>query len=214
MASGSASSEGLLTLSADGNYLMATGYDAAVGTTKVAETAAASVPRTIARVNAGGEVNTTTALTDFADGNNARSATSSDGTKIWVGGAAGGVRYATLGASTSTLLNTTDKNVREVAIFDGQLYTSADPTKAGSLTIATVGSGLPTTAAQTLTNLPFSPAAPVEPYAYSLLTLGLGSRPRHALCRRQHGWRRCEVRPQRRDVGRRRARSRCQASPV
>ena len=177
VASGSASSEGLLTLSADGNYLMATGYDTAVGTTKVAETSATSVPRTIARVRAEAEVNTTTALTDFAEGNNARSATSSDGTNIWVGGAAGGVRYTTLGSSTSTSLNTTDKNVREVSIVDGQLYTSADPTKAGSLTIATVGAGLPTTATQTLTNLPFSPAAPVEPYAYSLLTLGLGSSP-------------------------------------
>jgi hypothetical protein len=177
VASGSASSEGLLTLSADSNYLMATGYDTAVGTTKVAETSATSVPRTIARVSAEAEVNTTTALTDFAEGNNARSATSSDGTNIWVGGAAGGVRYTTLGSSTSTSLNTTDKNVREVSIVDGQLYTSADPTKAGSLTIATVGAGLPTTATQTLANLPFSPAAPVEPYAYSLLTLGLGSSP-------------------------------------
>jgi hypothetical protein len=177
VASGSASSEGLLTLSADGNYLMATGYDTAVGTTKVAETTATSVPRTIARVGGEDEVNTTTALTDFAEGNNPRSATSSDGTSIWVGGAAGGVRYTTLGSSTSTSLNTTDKNVREVSIVDGQLYTSADPTKAGSLTIATVGAGLPTTATQTLTNLPFSPAAPVEPYAYSLLTLGLGSSP-------------------------------------
>jgi hypothetical protein len=177
LASGSASSEGLLTLSADGNYLMAPGYDSAVGTAKVAETSATSVPRTIARVNAQDEVNTTTALTDFAEGNNPRSATSSDGTNIWVGGAAGGVRYTTLGSSTSTSLNTTDKNVREVSIVDGQLYTSADPTKAGSLTIATVGAGLPTTATQTLTNLPFSPVAPVEPYAYSLLTLGLGNSP-------------------------------------
>lgn len=86
LASGSASSEGLLTLSADGGFLMATGYAAAAGTAKVAETTSSSVPRTIARVGAGGEVNTTTALTDAASGNNVRSATSSDGTNIWVGG--------------------------------------------------------------------------------------------------------------------------------
>ncbi len=100
LASGTASSEGLLTLSADGNFLMATGYDAAVGTVKVAETSSSSVPRTIARISAGAEVNTTTALTDAASANNVRSATSSDGTNIWVGGAAGGVRYTTLGGNS------------------------------------------------------------------------------------------------------------------
>ena len=176
LASGSAGSEGLLTLSGDGNYLMAAGYDAATGTAKVAETTSASVPRTIARVSATGEINTTTALTDAASANNVRSATSSDGVNIWVGGAAGGVRYTTLGSSTSTSLNETDKNVRGVAVVDGQLYTSADPTKTGAVTIATVGSGLPTTAGQTISNLAFS-AAPKQPYQYSLLTLGLGSAP-------------------------------------
>ncbi len=176
LASGSAGSEGLLTLSADGNYLMASGYDASVGTAKVAETSSSSVPRTVARVSAAGEVDTTTALTDAASGNNPRSATSSDGTNIWFGGAAGGIRYTTLGSSTSTSLNEPDKNVRGVSIFDGQLYTSADPTKAGALTIAAVGSGLPTTGAQTISNLTFS-AAPKQPYAYSFLTLGLGPGP-------------------------------------
>jgi len=176
VASGSASSEGLLTLSGDGNYLMATGYDTAVGTSKVAETKSASVPRTIARVGASGAVDTSTALTDWASENNPRSATSSDGNDIWVGGAAGGVRHTTLGSSTSTGLNETDKNVREVSIFNGQLYTSADPTKAGALTIATVGSGLPTSGTQTIANLPFS-TAPKQPYAYAFLTLGLGSTP-------------------------------------
>ncbi len=176
VASGSATSEGLLTLSGDGNYLMASGYGAAVGAAKVAETKSSSVPRTIARVSATGEVNTTTALTDAANENNVRSATSSDGTSIWVGGAAGGVRYTTLGSSTSTSLNETDKNVREVSIVGSQLYTSADPTKAGALTIATVGSGLPTTGGQTISNLSFA-AAPKQPYGYSLLTLGLGPAP-------------------------------------
>jgi hypothetical protein len=176
VASGSATSEGLLTLSGDGNYLMATGYDTAVGAAKISESKSATVPRTVARVSAAGEVDTTTALTDFANENNPRSATSSDGTSIWVGGAAGGVRHTTLGSSTSTGLNETDKNVRAVSIFNGQLYASADPTKAGALTIATVGSGLPTTATQTIANLPFS-TVPKQPYGYAFLTLGLGSTP-------------------------------------
>jgi hypothetical protein len=179
VASGSANSEGELTLSADARYLMATGYSSSVGTANLTTSAAASVPRTVARVDASGTVDTTTALTDFADGNNPRSATSSDGTSIWVGGAAGGVRFATLGATTSTAVDSsTFKNVREVSIFNGQLYASGDPSKAG-LTIAPVGSGLPTSGTPSLTNIPFSPtgSAPAEPYQYTFLTLGTGSAP-------------------------------------
>jgi hypothetical protein len=176
VASGSAASEGELTLSADGDYLMAAGYDTSVGTAGVSGSAAATIPRTVARVDANGAVDTSTALTDFADGNNPRSATSSDGTHIWVGGAAGGVRATTLGATTSTAVtSSTDKNVRQVSIFDGQLYASADPTKAG-VTIGTVGSGLPTSGSPNVANLNFS-SAPDEPYAYSLLTLGSGTGP-------------------------------------
>ena len=179
-AAGTATSEGMLTLSADGKYLMATGYDTGVGTSGVSSSAAATIPRTVARVDASDDIDTSTALTDFADGNNPRSATSSDGTDIWVGGAAGGVRYTTLGSSTSTSLNTTDKNVREVSITDGQLYTSADPTKQ-AVTIASVGSGLPTTAGQSVTDLTFSPALSTsgtfEPYQYVLMTLGSGPGP-------------------------------------
>jgi hypothetical protein len=176
VASGSATSEGELTLSADSRYLMATGYDTAVGTAAVSGTAAATTPRTIGRVDADDDVDTSTALTDFADGNNPRSAASSDGTNIWLGGAAGGVRYTTLGSSTSTAVtSSTDKNVRQVSIFDGQLYASADPTKAG-VDVGTVGSGLPTSGSFTVANLPFA-SPPVEPYQYSLLTLGSGSGP-------------------------------------
>jgi hypothetical protein len=176
-ASGTATSEGLLTLSADGRYLMATGYDTGVGTANINSSGAATIPRTVARVDGSDTIDTSTALTDFADGNNPRSATSSDGSNIWVGGAAGGVRFTTLGSTTSTSLNAGDKNVRQVSIAQGQLYTSADPTKQ-SVTIATVGSGLPTSAGQTISNLAFQTAsAPSEPYAYTLMTLGAGPGP-------------------------------------
>ena len=81
-ASGTATSEGLLTLSGDGRYLMLSGYATAPGTSSVAGSSATAVPRTVGRVDAAGNVDTTTALTDFANGNNPRSATSSDGTNI------------------------------------------------------------------------------------------------------------------------------------
>jgi hypothetical protein len=182
VASGTATSEGLLTLSPNGQFLAATGYDAAVGTTKVGSTTSTATPRTVAIINAAGTVNTTTALTDAATGNNVRSAVTSDGTNIWVGGAAGGVRSTTIGSSTSTEIvsdpptGTSYKNVREVNIANGQLYTSADPTKAG-IDIATVGTGLPTSGSLTPANLPGLPTSGFDPYGYSFLTLGTGSAP-------------------------------------
>ncbi len=168
-----------MTLSPNSEYLMATGYDTSTATAKVSETTSSSVPRTVARVSAGEEVNTETALTDFGNGNNPRGATTSDGTHIWVSGAgkstAGGVHYTTVGSSTSTLMSTSDTNARAVTIYDGQLYTSSDPTKEG-INIAKVGKELPMTGGQTTSNLPFE-SAPSEPYAFTLLTLGMGMAP-------------------------------------
>ncbi|SDJ09650.1 Protein of unknown function [Frankineae bacterium MT45] len=174
VASGSANSEGMLTLSADGRYLVATGYSAAVGATGLSSSASASVPRTVARVDALGNVDTTTALTDFSDGNNPRSAISLDGSSFWVAGAASSLRYAALGATTSTALtNSTYKNLRQLQIANGQLYASADPTKA-SVTVASIGTGLPTSGTQTPTNIPFT-TAPTQPFGYAFVTLGSGS---------------------------------------
>jgi len=155
IASGTAVSEGLLTRSTDGRYILLTGYSTTLpadGT--ISGTTAAMVPRTVGRVGFDGSVDTSTALTDFADGNNPRSATSTDGMQLWVGGADGGVRYTTLGSRTSTQLSTDSKNIRAVDIFDGQLYMSSQK---GSIRVATVGIGIPTTAGQSIVNLPEFP---------------------------------------------------------
>jgi hypothetical protein len=141
-ASGSATSEGLLTRSVDGACLLLTGYDAALATASVANTASASVNRVVGVVTANGALDTTTALSDFSTGNNPRSAASTNCSDIWVGGGAGGVRYATAGATTSTQISTTLTNIRQVSIASGQLYAS---TSSGSaIRLGTVGTGLPT----------------------------------------------------------------------
>jgi hypothetical protein len=153
IASGSAKSEGMLTRSADGQYLLLTGYATDLGgSNKLSGTAAAVVPRTVGRVRFNGSVDTSTALTDFADLNNPRSAASTDGTSLWVGGAAGGVRYATLGSTTSTKLSTDEADTAQVGIFGGQLYASSQDTN--NIRLGTVGSGTPTAAGQSITNLP------------------------------------------------------------
>jgi hypothetical protein len=184
--SGSAGSDGMLTLSANGGCLLAVGYKAKTAppaTSKVTETKAKEFPRVVAVVNGKGEVNTTTALTNFANENNARSATSTDCKKLWVGGngtkTTGGVLATELGKTEGTQLNEPDHNARQVEIVGGQLYMSADPTKnPDKITIGTVGSGLPTAKGTGINNLPFEEGQePEQPYAFSFLTLGLGSTP-------------------------------------
>ncbi len=151
-AAGSSTSEGFLTRSADGQYIVLAGYDADVGTATVASTTSATVNRVIGRVDASGTVNTSTALTDAISAGNARSAASTNGTDLWISGTSsgGGIRYATLGATTSTQISTTPTNLRQVNIFGGQLYVSS---MSGTTRMATVGSGTPTTGSQTITNL-------------------------------------------------------------
>jgi hypothetical protein len=166
MLSGSASSEGALSLSANGKYLVFGGYDADSATTGVASTTSATVNRVVARVDASRNIDVTTALTDFSSANNIRSVASVDGSAFWVSGGATGIAYATLGATISTQLNSSLTNVRVLEIFDGQLYFS---TGSGSAyRIGTVGSGLPTTSGQTLTNLSGFPTSG-SPYAYTML---------------------------------------------
>ena len=158
--SGSATSEGFLNLSADGQYLIQAGYGALPGTLAVVGTTSAATPRVVARIDLSGIVDTSTALSDAYSANNIRSATSDDGTRFWTGGTAttgGGVRFATFGGTTTTQLSTTLTNTRVVGIANGQLYVSS---ASGAFQgVSTVGTGLPTTSGQTITLLPGFPAS-------------------------------------------------------
>jgi len=174
IASGSAKSEGMLTRSVDGQYLLLTGYATDLGgSSKLSSTAAATVPRTVGRVRFNGTVDTSTALTDFADLNNPRCATSTNGTDLWVGGAAGGVHYATLGSTTSTQLNTDETEIQQVNIFAGQLYASSQDIN--NVRLGTVGSGLPIATGQSLTNLPGFETATGNPDAFFFADLSSGA---------------------------------------
>ncbi|MGA7118719.1 MAG: hypothetical protein WBY94_01410 [Polyangiaceae bacterium] len=171
IASGTATSEGLLTLSTNGKYLLATGYDSAPFSDagSVVSSSSAAVPRTVARIDSSGDIDTTTGLTDFASGNNPRSAASNDGVNIWVAGASSGARFTTLGSSTSTSLNTA--NLRQAGIFNSvdsadagpflQLYASSG---SANVQIGTLGAGLPMASA-TFTILPGYPTSG-SPYGF------------------------------------------------
>lgn len=156
--SGSATSEGFLGLSVNGRYLVAGGYDAALGTTSVATTASATNPRVVARIDLNGPIDTSTALGDAYSGGNIRSVATDDGSQFWTSGTAstsGGVRYAQHGATASTQLSTTVTNTRVVGIDAGQLYVSS--ATAAFPGVSTVGNGIPTTPGQVVTLLPGFP---------------------------------------------------------
>lgn len=155
--SGTATSNGFLTQSADGRYLLAAGYDADVGTTGVTGTTSAAVNRIVGRVGLDGAVDTTTALNDAYSANNFRGVASLDGTSFWISGTGSGtspgVRFvAGLGASTSLQLSTSVTNIRCLDIVGGQLYCSS--ASGAFLGVCTVGTGLPTTSGQTIALLP------------------------------------------------------------
>lgn len=162
--SGTATSEGLITRSDDKRYIVIAGYDAAPGTAAVAGTASTAVSRVVGRMDASGNIDVTTALNDYASAGNPRSVVSTDGSVFWVsGGSNVGVRYATLGATTSTQIESTFPNTRYLNIFGGQLYTTSG---SSGIRIATVGTGLPTTANQTVTNLSGIPTTTGSPYGF------------------------------------------------
>ncbi|MGH3752410.1 MAG: Ig-like domain-containing protein, partial [Pseudonocardiaceae bacterium] len=149
--SGSATSNLGLARSSDGAFLTLAGYDAAVGTAGVANTTSAAVNRVVARVDGDGVIDTTTALTDAFSGDNVRSAVTDNGSRFWLGGNAGGVRHAMLGATASNPVSTTNTNMRWVTIQDGQLYVSSG--SGANTGLNQVGTGLPTTAGQAATRV-------------------------------------------------------------
>ncbi len=166
--SGSATTEGLATTSADGAYLVGGCYAAALGTASITGSPPATTPRVIFRASSAGTIDTTTALTDTNSGGNPRGAASTNGTDLWVTGSSGGVRYVALGGTSSTQLNASTTNLRGVSIYGGQLYISAG---AGAIRLATVGSGTPMTSGQTLTQLSGVPTTVITNNAFVLLDL-------------------------------------------
>jgi hypothetical protein len=168
---GNSSTESYMHLSTNGQYLVMGGFSAAPGTA-TPQSAGVGAARVIGRVQlsnfTAAGIDTTTALTDAYLGDSFRSVASVDGSAFWMGGTSnpsgsGGVRYATLGATTSTQVSSTTNNMRVVNIFNDitntpQLYIgSMSGTNIG---VSTVGTGLPTTTGETATLLPGMSADP------------------------------------------------------
>ena len=169
--SGSASSEGSLTRSADGHYVVLGGFGAGPGVASIAKTSVdGGALRVVARIDSSGNVDTTTQLAAF-DTADFRGAASNDGTSFWTSGAGNVgegtpyVAYASTGAVTD--LSTTPTNTRVVQVFGGQVYVS---TSSGAFHgVSMVGTGLPTTTGQTTTLLPGMPVDAGSAYGFAML---------------------------------------------
>ena len=174
--SGTATSEGSLTRSPNGRYVTLAGYGAAPGLASVATSAAATVPRVVARVDAMGTIDTATPLGVGFGGGNVRGAVTVDGTSFWVAGTGspGGIQYQPFhGASDPVSVVAMPSNVRTVGFFGDRLYGAAStstpaPGFYGVFSVGTAGTQ-PTTETPA-TMLPGLPTASgPSPYAFVLL---------------------------------------------
>src|SRR3954454_15479773 len=156
-ATGQSRSEGLIDRSADGRFIAVTGYDAAPGATGpggISLTASnpAQVGRVVGLVDANGTVDTSTELKGASVPSIIRSATATNGERVWATGGNGGILTATRGATTpSTVAGGAGSNLSALTVQGGQLFSS------GILAdrLAAVGTGTPTSGALTdLAGLP------------------------------------------------------------
>ena len=140
--SGTAGSEGALSLSPDGVYLTFAGYNAVIGTASIKGTTAAVVNRIALSYDKKLAITSIKSATAYS-GDNIRSAVR-NGNDFWAGGTSSGagtngVQY--FGTGTAGQVSATMTNVRVVNIFNGQLYFTTGSSTVG---IYKVGSDLPT----------------------------------------------------------------------
>jgi hypothetical protein len=169
--SGSSTAEGGLTLATNGHYLALAGYDAAPGVATIGSSSVATYHRIVGRIDAAGNVDTSTVIDTGFNGGSVRCAATDDGTRFWVSGsssgATGGVHYIPFGMTGSTQVESTPSTMRWLNIFGAQLYGSA--ASGAFFGPFTVGNGLPTMVNQTATLLPGFPAMMgPSPYGFVL----------------------------------------------
>jgi hypothetical protein len=137
IADGTGAADGQLSRSADGRYLVMTGYGATLSsgasqTYQVTNGALSSstvtglfgqVSRVVALVDGFGHVYTTTTQTNGnEEGDDPRCATTLEGTNIWMGGSSKGTKYLTRGSGVSTQVCEILSINRAMNIYSNVLY--------------------------------------------------------------------------------------------
>jgi hypothetical protein len=133
--SGSATSEGALTLSTDGHLLTYGAYATGPGVASIASTAATAINRSVGVLNGSGVYSRVAVGSNLMfDANNPRGAVS-DGQNFWLSGtgigtgsANGGIWYSANGGTPTQIRN---GNLRVANIFNGSLYFSSSASTPG-----------------------------------------------------------------------------------
>ena len=156
MAGGSGGSEGFLTRSTDGTFLVVTGYNRTTDTVDITATYSTVSPRAIGKVDAAGNYTLLDTSKSFYSANDIRGGIS-DGTNFWVSGASvagkDGINYFVNGSHRA--LGTSAK-AYGLQIFNNQIFFSTQKvvaTVTPSLGIYSLGTGLPTSGTITPTLL-------------------------------------------------------------
>ncbi|MEI8136455.1 MAG: T9SS type A sorting domain-containing protein [Bacteroidota bacterium] len=149
--SGSASSEGGLSLSPNGKYLVFSGYAQSLpNATALAGSASSVISRGIGIVNVAGSYSQIATSNTFYSANNIRSAASDGNNNYWASGANDGTDYFGIASPTVNVQNS-NINTRSIGIFNNSLFFS---TGSGTLIgVYQIGNGLPVVAAQTNTSI-------------------------------------------------------------
>ncbi len=151
-------SEGFLTLSTDGKFLVLAGYGTSSSFTDITSTTAATVPRVVGTVSQSGAYTQVASSNSFYSGNDIRGAVS-DGTNFWASGASiagvDGINYFGPGTQNGLATSATPPKGYGIRIFNGQIYYStqkAGPSNtATQLGIMAVSGGSPTSGTPTIT---------------------------------------------------------------
>ena len=170
--SGSASTQGLLTLSANGSSLVVPGYDAPAGTASITSS---TVPKVIGIVGENGSINTTTTLGNFqtsGTNTNMHGAASPDGTNLYAS-AKTALGYTTLGSTANaTQLSATNTNLVEIFGNNTASGLFGAVTGTGIVEFGTWGSPLPTSGTPTATTIVSN--ASTKPFGFFFATLKPG----------------------------------------
>ncbi len=163
--SGSATSEGLITLSSDRTYIVIPGFNALSGIPNIASSSSSTYPRAIGKVTSASTFTLATTTTSFSAAD-ARGA-ASNGTNYWGSGANSGIVLESPSGGAGTVVSNTIPNTRALAIYNGNLYFT---TNSGTTGFYQVGSGLPTTSGNSSIQL-FTYAG-TSPYQFAINAAG------------------------------------------
>ena len=180
--SGTASSDGFLSLSADRSALVLSGYNAGLGGNNPTGATASADPRVVGVISAAGAINTTTYSIAADTSNNFRSVASATGTSFYSSGSGSSASatnyFANIGAASATNLGTTvggtavtNTEVNEIFTVNGTqslYYSTTKAVGSGTIGIYTYG-GLPTASPAAATQvLAVAVNGTSTPYAFSI----------------------------------------------